>query len=243
MLTQITIITVVFNSTNDIEQTIRSVVNQRNIRQDLNIDYLVVDGSSTDGTINVIKRSEHHITKWTSEPDRGIYDAMNKGIALARESFILFLGAGDEVVSLPDESLFTDVNTVIFGDVLMGDSLFKSNLSKGLKAGNSLHHQALLIHKSIIPVDRFNLKYRTYADYDLNIRLLRQGMKFLRCDKMISKQLPDGLSSNTYALEMVDVIKNNFGFYWATRMLLRCLASQLKQIILTRSSRIRWNRI
>ncbi|BAZ10901.1 putative glycosyl transferase [Calothrix sp. NIES-4071] len=241
MLILITIITVVFNGAKDIEKTILSVIKQKRVRPNLTIEYIVIDGCSNDGLIDIIGKYDSHITKWISEPDRGIYDAMNKGLSLAQESYILFLGAGDEIISLPDESLFIDKNIAIFGDVIMANKLFKSNISKGLKMGNSLHHQALLIHKSVIPTSGFNLNYKVYADYDLNIRLFNEGVKFIRSNKMLSKQLQGGLSSKTHALELVDVIKNNFGLYWASRMLIYCLAVQLKQILLMENITVRWN--
>ncbi len=94
----ITVITVVYNGAKYLEDTIKSVINQTYP----NVEYIIIDGGSTDGTIDIIKKYEDYIDYWVSEPDRGIYDAMNKGWSLANDdSRILFLGAGDMVKSFP----------------------------------------------------------------------------------------------------------------------------------------------
>ena len=87
----ITIVTVSFNAVTTIEKTILSVINQTYS----NIEYIIIDGGSTDGTVEIIKKYENKISKWISEPDRGIYDAMNKGIKLAIGKWINFMNAGD----------------------------------------------------------------------------------------------------------------------------------------------------
>lgn len=239
----ITIITVVFNGVNDMESTINSVMEQRKNRLDLNIDYVVIDGCSNDGTIDIIKNYDSHITQWISERDLGVYDAMNKGVYLAAESYLLFLGAGDRLINLPMESFFKDKNTAVFGNVLQGNTIFKSNLSKGLKLGNSLHHQALLVHKSVMSVNPFSLNYKVYADYDLNIRLLKQGVEFVGSDDMLSYQLLGGLTKDIYIPEMLEIIKSNFGWHWSSVMLLYFLVIQLKQIFYTGSNSFRWDRV
>lgn len=88
---KISIITVSYNAAKTIEQTIQSVVNQTYD----NIEYIIIDGGSTDGTVDIIKKYEDKIAYWVSEPDKGIYDAMNKGILKASGEYIYFLGADD----------------------------------------------------------------------------------------------------------------------------------------------------
>ena len=86
-----TVITVCFNAAKTIERTIKSVLNQN--YKDL--EYIIIDGKSTDGTLNIIKKYEVAVDKWISEPDKGIYDAMNKGIGFATGDIISFLNADD----------------------------------------------------------------------------------------------------------------------------------------------------
>ena len=88
----ITIITVAYNAVKDIENTILSVLNQTYP----NIEYIIIDGGSTDGTLDIIKKYEDKISYWVSEPDKGIYDAMNKGIVKANGDYLFFLGADDK---------------------------------------------------------------------------------------------------------------------------------------------------
>jgi glycosyltransferase involved in cell wall biosynthesis len=101
----ITIITVVYNGEKHLEQTIKSVINQ-NYK---NIEYIIIDGVSTDGTLDIIKKYEEYIDYWVSEPDEGIYDAMNKGIGLANGEFINFMNADDWFV----DTKFKTVNNYI----------------------------------------------------------------------------------------------------------------------------------
>ncbi|HEY1007401.1 MAG TPA: glycosyltransferase, partial [Sphingobacteriaceae bacterium] len=89
---KLSVITIVFNNARDIERTILSVLNQTYG----NIEYIVIDGASTDGTLEVIKRYEDRLIL-KSEKDKGIYDAMNKGLALATGDYVLFMNSGDEI--------------------------------------------------------------------------------------------------------------------------------------------------
>ena len=91
----ISIITVSYNAVKTIEQTISSVVNQSYS----NIEYIIIDGGSTDGTVDIIKKYEDRIAYWVSEPDGGIYDAMNKGIKVATGDYIQIIGADDFLIN------------------------------------------------------------------------------------------------------------------------------------------------
>jgi glycosyltransferase involved in cell wall biosynthesis len=88
---KISIITITYNSAEHLEQTIQSVATQSYPH----IEYIIVDGGSTDGTLDIIKRHEQHLDNWVSEPDEGISDAMNKGVALASGDFVYFLHSDD----------------------------------------------------------------------------------------------------------------------------------------------------
>ena len=150
----VTIITVSFNTEQHLESTIQSIINQTY----RNIEYIVIDGGSTDKTVDIIKKYQEHINYWVSEPDRGIYDAMNKGWSIAKDdSYILFLGAGDRIEELPDLSRY-DNCLGIFGNVMLGrDRMYRSTADFRIRLGNTLHPQALLIHKSVHTNPPFNL--------------------------------------------------------------------------------------
>jgi glycosyltransferase involved in cell wall biosynthesis len=209
----ITIITVVINGEDTIESTIQSVLNQSDQRR--NINYIVIDGNSEDNTVNILKKYDDKITCWISEPDRGIYDAMNKGWNMAKDSYILFLGSGDKILQLPELNNYSkNSKEIYFGKVLIGAKPFKSRLNFRFKMGNTLHHQALLVPKSACKYSPFDLQYKVYADYDFSIKLLKDNYNFIYCDDFSSVAAPDGLSSIVYIGEILNIVKKEFGYMW-----------------------------
>ena len=91
----ISVITVCYNVASTIEKTMLSVLNQTY----KNLEYIIIDGNSTDGTVDIIKKYAERLTFWISEPDKGIYDAMNKGIVKATGKFLIFMNAGDQFLN------------------------------------------------------------------------------------------------------------------------------------------------
>jgi glycosyltransferase involved in cell wall biosynthesis len=232
MKPKITFISVTYNDAECISDTIDSVVEQKTKRPDIHLEYVIVDGASTDGTIEIINSRSTEVDRWVSEEDNGIYDAMNKGLRMVADGYIIFLGAGDKIISLASSQLLLENNlNVFYGDVWMGSQLFVSHLNYKLRRGNSLHHQGLLIHKSIFPEQGFNTKYKAYADYELNIKLLNSGVNFVKVDELIGYQMPGGLTSKVQAEEILDIVKNNFGavcyFMFAGRFILYEIKSKL----------------
>lgn len=159
----VSIITVVYNGVNFIEETILSVINQTYP----NKEFIIIDGGSTDGTLEIIRKYQDKINYWVSEPDRGIYDAMNKGIASAKGEWLNFLNAGDSFV---DETILNNIfssaisdATLIYGDIKVltenGHSYnhrasILSN-DKSIKKGMSVCHQAIFYSSKIIePYDQ-----------------------------------------------------------------------------------------
>jgi len=228
----ITIITVVYNGEKYLRETIQSVINQTYD----NIEYIIIDGGSTDGTLDMIRKYEDKIDYWISEKDRGIYDAMNKGWEAANEfGKILFLGAGDKILSLPNiESLKEFPTDIFYGSVDLEHKIFHSRANWTLKLGNTLHHQALLIPKNIYPEKPFDLTFKVYSDYDFNLRLYMLGATFQFSEGFKAYALPDGLSSAFDVNEMSLVSKKNCGSIWAA---LSRLYFKLSPIIKKISSR------
>jgi glycosyltransferase involved in cell wall biosynthesis len=207
----ISIITVVYNGASVLEETIRSVL-------DLpyeHVNYIVIDGASKDGTVDIIKKYEDRISYWVSERDRGIYDAMNKGwMVAAEESHILFLGAGDRIIRLP-EMCNGALPDIVYGKVLIGkDRIFPATADMRLRLGNTVHHQALLIKKSIHPAPPFSLHYPTYADFDFNQRLLREGREFIEDKDFLSYAMEGGVSEGFKRSEALQIVQKNYGSFW-----------------------------
>jgi glycosyltransferase involved in cell wall biosynthesis len=205
----ITVITVVYNGKQHLEETIQSVLAQTYE----NMSYIIIDGGSTDGSVDIIRRYQDKISNWVSEKDLGIYDAMNKGwAAAADDSYVLFLGAGDRLISLPSNMQNHASADVIYGKVRIGeDRIFISKTGPILKLFNTLHHQALLIKKSVHPGTPFDLRYTVYADFDFNQRLLKQGAAFTYAEDLVGYAMPGGLSSTYAVRESFDVVRRNFG--------------------------------
>jgi len=238
-LPRITVITVVYNGARHLEETIVSVLSQ----EYANLSYIIIDGCSTDGTQEIIERYRERLAYSVSEPDRGIYDAMNKGWAAAEpDSFILFLGAGDRIVSLPKDMGVYGVNDVIYGEVGIGERIFPASAGFALRFNNTLHHQALLIHKSFHPLPPFDLRFKVYADFDFNQRLLKMGARFVRSATFQAYALPGGLSSRKPYGETLRIVAKNFGLFWsivalgylAPRKFFRVARATLARVVIQR---------
>jgi glycosyltransferase involved in cell wall biosynthesis len=206
----ITIITVVRNGVKTIENTIKSVLAQRYS----NVEFIIIDGCSDDGTVDILQLYKDTISYWVSEPDQGIYDAMNKGWQIAKDGYILFLGSGDQIVNLPTGLDSPHARKIYYGKVMIGSKLFKSRLNFRFKMGNTLHHQSLLIPKSACSAAPFDLKYKVYADYNFSIKLLKDNYVFIYNENFSSIATPNGISSTVYIREILNIVGENFGFFW-----------------------------
>jgi glycosyltransferase involved in cell wall biosynthesis len=206
----ISVITVVFNGRQHLEETIRSVINQAYD----NVQYIIIDGGSTDGTIDIIRKYEGQIDYWVSENDKGIYDAMNKGWLLATfGAFILFINSGDLLITLPIGNLIP--NNIYVGSVKLEDGrLFNNKINFILHLGNTIHHQALLINKQISTNPPFNIKYKTYADFDFIQRLYKANYTFELIDDLITYFAPAGASKDLHIFEMAGIVYKNYKFHW-----------------------------
>lgn len=192
----VSVITVVRNCSLTIENTILSVIKQENI----NIEYIIIDGISTDGTVELIRKHEDSIDYWISESDKGIYDAMNKGILLAKGHWIIFMNSGDTFVA--DNTLqeifkrqFDDNLDIIYGDTVF-DYLNKKMYVIPQKLDNiewnlPFCHQSVFVKRLVLNENLFDLNFKIAADYAQFLSLFRQ--------KKIFQYIP--LAVANYALE------------------------------------------
>ena len=146
----VSIVTVVFNGEAELESTIRSVIGQTYFPQ---IEYIIIDGGSTDGTTSIIKRYEQYITRWVSEPDKGIYDAMNKAVGMARGEWINFMNCGDMFArDTVLENIFSkeipDSISFLYSDYLIKTKHRTLRYTASFERGVLLH-QSVIYRKSL----------------------------------------------------------------------------------------------
>jgi len=199
ILPKISIVTVTYNAANYLEQTIQSV-----IAQDYpNIEYIIIDGASTDGTVEIIKKYEHSLRYWTSEVDQGIYDAMNKGIKVATGEWINFMNAGDSFCERNTVSQVVlhcphDVD-ILFGDIyLCCDNTREYRKAPGLSKayeGMFCWHQAMFSKTDICKKNLFDTSFKIAADYDFAMKCLHAGYKFYYVHMAVANFLNGGVSS------------------------------------------------
>ncbi len=200
---KLSIITITFNAQQVIEKTIQSVLSQTY----KNFEYLIIDGLSTDQTMQMVALYKSHISKIISEKDTGIYDAMNKGLSLASGEYVLFMNAGD---CFKDEFVLENIfknnsnADVYYGETEMmneqGKSLGLRRLRapkqltwKSFQQGMLVCHQSIIIKRSIAPL--YNLEYTISADIDWIIRCLQKAQKIENTQLVIAKFLMGGESN------------------------------------------------
>jgi glycosyltransferase involved in cell wall biosynthesis len=200
---KITIITVNLNNTSGLQKTIESVISQS--FQDY--EFILVDGASTDGSVELIKENAQCITKWVSEPDTGIYQAMNKGIRMATGEYLLFLNSGDFLV---DNHVLKNVfSQERSADILCGKCNISNegvvvhttnppqNITFGTLYFNGLSHQSTFIKKELFQrIGYYRENFRINSDIEFWYRsIIWEGASTEKLDFIISDYNLDGLSS------------------------------------------------
>lgn len=166
----ISIIIVTYNAANYIQNAIDSVVNQTY----KNIELIIIDGQSTDGTIDIIKHNENNIKFWKSEKDNGIYDAMNKAVKHCKGDFYLFLGADDILYNTLREVVqsISNLNCLYYGNVYFekDKTIYDGTFDSKKIVIKNICHQAILYPKVVFEKYTYNLKYKIRADHYLNLQ-------------------------------------------------------------------------
>lgn len=205
----LTVITVVFNGAKTLEQTIRSVIEQTYD----NVEHIIIDGGSTDATLDILRKYEDSIDYWVSENDAGIYDAMNKGIALANGEYVGMLNSDDHfanpaVLGKMAEYLKKNNVDAIFGCLDVVDPAQPSRVLRKyrissfnpfmLRIGVMPPHPTFYCKKSFYKkIGPYRTDYRIAADFEMLTRMLiKQGITWAFIDEVIVKMRSGGLSSN-----------------------------------------------
>lgn len=227
---KLSIITITYQAEAYIERTFKSVFEQGCAQE---IEYIVVDGASKDRTLEIIEANKAQINQVISEKDKGIYDAMNKGMQIAKGDYILFLNAGDTFASSTTlKNLLEELSKK--PDVLFGEAVFVNNEGQplGLRSEVTPHrlpeqlgwrhfrygmvvcHQAFIAKRSISPL--FDLHYRLSSDIDWEIQVLKKSQFTLKSAAPICHYLMGGASVQNLKRsweERYQVLKSHFGFF------------------------------
>jgi glycosyltransferase involved in cell wall biosynthesis len=204
----ITVVTVVRNGEKTLEQTMLSVINQTYA----NVEYIVVDGASTDGTLAIIKKYEDRIDYWISEPDEGLYYAMNKGIKLAAGDYIALLNSDDyyefDTCEIIADNIRKTHKDVYYGIMRVLDSSGEVSFIYGYLMAtiekSMIAHPTCFVAKNIYQKYLYNTKYKSSADYDFMLKL-RNIAEFHFIDKIFTNYRLGG-NSDSY-LGKLETIK------------------------------------
>lgn len=228
------IITVTYNSKDGLEKTIKSVKNQ----SCKEYEYIVIDGRSTDGTVNVIKKYEEGIDYWVSEDDGGIYDAMNKGIENSSGQLLFFLNAGDTFYDkevLQDvkdfylknnkpECLYGGINYINPFKGVEYEEIIKEKVTfSKIKKGKMIRHQSLFVDKSVFErVGDFNLSYGLGGDYEFECRVFLSNIEGIFFDRIITNFYGGGAGGDLFKSYKIKgrIIREKFGILYYLRYFL-----------------------
>jgi len=220
---KISIVTVVYNNKKGLEQTIESVLSQKF----KDFEYIVVDGGSIDGTLDIIKKYEKYIDRWVSEKDTGIYDAMNKGAKISEGGYLYFLNSGDYLF---DENVLDRIakhikqnnSNLIVGKIIRLhnglEDLFSRVEMRRLKFGVTLPHQGSFIKNSVFKkINGYDTHYKIAGDFDFFCRFYKKGFSYKVIEEIVAYMPSGGASSNKKITlpESYKIIVNYFGYPYA----------------------------
>jgi glycosyltransferase involved in cell wall biosynthesis len=240
-----TIITCVLNAVDTIEDTISSVLNQTFD----DFEYVVIDGGSTDGTLDVIRRYSEKIDYCISEPDQGLYFGFNKGVKLARGRYIGILNGDDSykpnALALVNEMIIKHVKNdyIIYGGVSIIGEFSRDEFFHHLNIPTAMiSHPATFVASSIYhKVGMFNTEFKVAADYEFIARCFMNGYEFISIENSLANYRPGGYSNRNWILSIKESIKirkslNNWkplnSYFILVRILLATGIHKAKKFIL-----------
>ena len=204
---KLSVITVTYNAEKTLERTLKSVQKQLYSY----IEHIVVDGKSKDRTISLIQKYENPRLKWISEPDNGLYDAMNKAATMASGDYLCFLNAGDTFFASDTvEKIFNSISETKLPDIIYGETAIVDNEGeflhmRRLNAPQSLSwtsfkqamlvcHQAFIVKRSLF--EPYDLQYRFSSDFDWAIRMMKKSKSFHNTHLTLINYLNEGMTTN-----------------------------------------------
>lgn len=212
----VTVITVVRNAVATIEATLQSVV----ALKDKRLHYVVLDGGSNDGTLEILQHYAGAIDYWHTRPDGGIYEAMNEALTYATGDYVININAGDRLLHIPYaclEHYRSDVACAAVCGAIVTEqgSIIAPHASKNyLRCYNTLPHQGLFYKRSLLVDHPYDTRYRVFADFDLNQRLfLLAGKRWHLDECVVAEHAMDGVSNQSQqACELFAIIRQNCGY-------------------------------
>lgn len=220
----LSVITVVYNNAAHIERTLCSVINQTH----KHIQYIIIDGASNDGTVDIIKKYKEHLFYLISEPDKGIYDAMNKGLAVATGDYVLFMNSGDEIYALDTvEKVFAcaDNADIYYGETLCINERLEAlgprkhpipqQFSwKSFKYGMNVGHQAIYVKRAL--AQPYDLQYRLSGDIDWILKIAKRAKYIVNTQMYVAKFLEGGASKQRQKESLKErylILQRYYGFW------------------------------
>jgi glycosyltransferase involved in cell wall biosynthesis len=220
---KLSVITIVYNNAKDIERTMQSVL----LQTYQNIEYILIDGASNDGTVEIIQKYNSQLANFISEPDKGIYDAMNKGLAIATGDYVLFMNSGDEIYA---PETVTDVfASAPSGDIYYGETeMFDENWTSlgqrrhhapehfdwhSFKYGMNVSHQAIYIKRSL--TEPYDLTYKYSSDIDWIIKAAKKSSNIVNTHLYVAKYLVGGISKKKHLASLKErfkILSTYYGF-------------------------------
>ena len=229
---KISIITIVYNKVGEIEHTLKSIIHQTY----KNIEYIVIDGNSNDGTKKIIEKHLSGIHTYISEKDKGIYDAMNKGLRKASGDYILFINGGDKLHDINTlQDIFntsiksTELPDIIYGECLLiktdGTPIFTRSKYKhqkfpetlnhfSFKHGTNISHQSFIVKRIIAP--RFDLKYKWSSDVDWMLNCIKASQSSIAYNNIISDFVIGGATDKFKIQSLTErfkIMSKHYGFF------------------------------
>lgn len=194
----VSVITVVFNGKQSLEKTINSVLNQTYTK----IEYIVIDGGSTDGTLDMIEKYQSAIDFTVSEYDSGIADAMNKGLDIATGDYIIYMNCGDYFLnkdSLSAAMIEIDDNEILMCKILFGSNhnvLYPRGFNFWMNFKTGVLHQGAIVRREVFDkIGGFDLQFKIALDYDFFLRAYLNNIKAKKSEQILSFMDDFGVSS------------------------------------------------